>query len=362
MSKYNILTDKVNTYFTNNKITIAASKPTIGTWEKGDIVISSSPTSLFGWICTAAGTPGTWMDLNTASDLSHNHNSQYYTKNEIDKKITSHTHSYLPLSGGTVTGETVFSQGTRIHSAEGTAGSTGYVNIAQISVTGTYANQPFTFTFTQRGNGTTSRVHLAFTPTDTTDPAIDNFNVEGPGDVYIRKSATSTWQLYIKKTEGYDRIDILDFNKGKYAAGLKVTWKNALVSSVPSGFITAETRAYHKHRLMDLHMIDSDGKPVGNSSTTPIGTTYVRNSSKEHAARYSCYHNEDTKTDYTTIGLYNLSSKSNTTYINLYPSYVYTNKALHSGEEYIQLSGKKLYMKSSSPGAIGAGNVWIKCG
>ena len=535
MAKYNILTDKVNTYFTNNKITIASTKPTTGTWNKGDIVISSSPSSLFGWICTVAGTPGTWSDLNSASELSHSHDNKYYTKNEIDTKMgkylplaggemtgnvvlnnarsylysntasevqtttgtlplgtsvklfaydsshnfllgsgifdnkittgatylsggsnvylrtnnanggfifningtnvstinkdgfnanaatatklktartingttfdgtsnittanwgtartltigktgksvngstnvswtlddigaapASHTHSYLPLTGGTVSGETIFTQGTRIHSGEGTGGTTGYVNIAQISVTGTYANQPFTFLFAQRGNGTTSRVHLAFTNVDTTDPAVDNFNVEGPGDVYIHKSATSTWQIYIKKTGENDKIDILDFNKGSYGSRLKVTWKNTHASSVPSGFIQAETRAYHNHRLVDLHTIDPDtGLPIGNSSSAPIGTTYVRNSAKEHAARLSCYYNDDIGDDYTTVGLYNLATKANDCYLNIYPSYIYGNKAFHSGEDYIQLNGKKLYLKSSSPGAIGAGNVWIKCG
>lgn len=36
--------------------------PTTGTWQQGDIVWNSSPasTGYIGWVCTAAGTPGTW--------------------------------------------------------------------------------------------------------------------------------------------------------------------------------------------------------------------------------------------------------------------------------------------------------------
>lgn len=36
--------------------------PTTGTWAKGDIVYNSNPTSTgyIGFVCTAAGTPGTW--------------------------------------------------------------------------------------------------------------------------------------------------------------------------------------------------------------------------------------------------------------------------------------------------------------
>lgn len=41
--------------------------------------------------------------------ISHNHDERYYLESEVDaflagKSNTSHTHSYLPLSGGTLTG------------------------------------------------------------------------------------------------------------------------------------------------------------------------------------------------------------------------------------------------------------------
>lgn len=44
--------------------------PTTNTWQLGDFVRNSAPAELgavaskyivFGWICTAAGTPGTWL-------------------------------------------------------------------------------------------------------------------------------------------------------------------------------------------------------------------------------------------------------------------------------------------------------------
>ena len=46
------------------------SAPTTGTWYQGDFVRNSAPTEagsagskyvIFGWICTVAGTPGTWV-------------------------------------------------------------------------------------------------------------------------------------------------------------------------------------------------------------------------------------------------------------------------------------------------------------
>ena len=44
--------------------------PTTGTWMRGDFVTNSAPTELgevlskyviLGWVCVAAGTPGTWV-------------------------------------------------------------------------------------------------------------------------------------------------------------------------------------------------------------------------------------------------------------------------------------------------------------
>ena len=47
----------------------ATSAPTTGAWQQGDFIRNSAPTELgtagskyviHGWICTTAGTPGTW--------------------------------------------------------------------------------------------------------------------------------------------------------------------------------------------------------------------------------------------------------------------------------------------------------------
>ena len=64
MAKFNIVTDKVNNYFTANKITIGTAAPTSGTHVAGDMVLCSAATNdKFGWICSKSGTPGTWIEL-----------------------------------------------------------------------------------------------------------------------------------------------------------------------------------------------------------------------------------------------------------------------------------------------------------
>lgn len=48
--------------------------PTAGEWAKGDVIRNSAPAEagsagskyvIYGWICSVAGTPGTWLQLRT---------------------------------------------------------------------------------------------------------------------------------------------------------------------------------------------------------------------------------------------------------------------------------------------------------
>lgn len=53
---------------------IATAAPTIGLWAKGDVIRNSAPSEagvalskyvVYGWICTVAGSPGTWLEVRT---------------------------------------------------------------------------------------------------------------------------------------------------------------------------------------------------------------------------------------------------------------------------------------------------------
>ena len=52
-------------YQGDNIVTMRNSAPTAGTWKAGDIVYNGTPTAgtARGWICTADGTPGTWITM-----------------------------------------------------------------------------------------------------------------------------------------------------------------------------------------------------------------------------------------------------------------------------------------------------------
>jgi hypothetical protein len=47
---------------TYNSLTYGVAAPTSGTWKDGDIVFNIAPVAgaTIGWVCTTAGTPGTW--------------------------------------------------------------------------------------------------------------------------------------------------------------------------------------------------------------------------------------------------------------------------------------------------------------
>lgn len=50
------------------RLTLSAA-PTTGTWRQGDIVFNNAPTAggTIGWVCTSAGTPGTWKTFGAIS-------------------------------------------------------------------------------------------------------------------------------------------------------------------------------------------------------------------------------------------------------------------------------------------------------
>lgn len=52
-----------------NQISFAAAAPTVGTYKIGDVVINTTPTAGGAalWVCTTAGTPGTWKAVNCAA-------------------------------------------------------------------------------------------------------------------------------------------------------------------------------------------------------------------------------------------------------------------------------------------------------
>lgn len=51
--------------YPENTVSWSSAAPTTGTWKRGDIVWNDAPTAagIPGWVCTTAGTPGTWKAM-----------------------------------------------------------------------------------------------------------------------------------------------------------------------------------------------------------------------------------------------------------------------------------------------------------
>lgn len=129
-----------------------------------------------------------------------------------------------------------------VHSAGGTSGSTGYVKIATFKIAKVYQNSVVTIEYARRAVGIT-RLHIRWNNANSTDPTLASFLYESPSNysnsAYLYKSATSTWDLYIAKTEAYDTICITDCKKPSQLSGITVAWTDVQASSLPSGYVSA---------------------------------------------------------------------------------------------------------------------------
>ena len=90
---------------------------------------------------------------------------------------------------------------------EGNGKTNGYFHIATIKIIGNYIDRAMVIGAQSRGYGY-SEINLQFINANNTDPGLNFFNQTGRGDWYIKKTATSTWNIYCKKSEvwGYTRI------------------------------------------------------------------------------------------------------------------------------------------------------------
>ena len=161
------------------------------------------------------------------------------TASSIGAAASSHTHSYLPLSGGTVTGNVILQKGSYTYHATGTSGARGYINIATIKIRSTYQNVPIAFEVYRRGTTQPTMLYVTFASANNTDPGLTKLSFEGAGvsdDFAIVKTTTSTWNLYIRKTEAYDDIAIAEYHTNfSYMSNTTVTWTNVHAASLPSG-------------------------------------------------------------------------------------------------------------------------------
>lgn len=157
------------------------------------------------------------------------------------KKFKEQLSNYLPLTGGTMKGLLNVPYGTAVHYTYGTRGSAGYVRLATIVIKEAYVDAPIELTITRRRDNQPTKIVVQFNNAGHNDPTLGKFNVVGATtDVWIYKSAVSTWELYVKKSWDLDEVDVTEYHKHLYLRdAITVTWQKDHISTLPDGAVQA---------------------------------------------------------------------------------------------------------------------------
>lgn len=115
----------------------------------------------------------------------------------------------------------------------------GFFKIATLQVKQNYANQNIIFGVNHREHGYTE-CRIKFSNAGNTDPRMGSFKQTGtPTRAWrIIKTATSTWDLYLAKTDSWDGGRVTKYDN-PYGENLLVTWSGAS-ADLPDGAIIAE--------------------------------------------------------------------------------------------------------------------------
>ena len=184
---------------------------------------------------------GAWLASMTAvtSDGSYG-NAQL----AVYKSVTESSIFTFSNNGDLTIGKKLYNPGGQVVKRLGltSTGTNGYIKFATINLAGTtYQNQPIRIAIAQRGRYGSFK--LCFASANSADPTVEQFVKTGQINVYIHKSATSTWDLYLKKSEAYDDIDVTVYENGSHNS-FKFTWVDTLVSALPSGYVTASEETW----------------------------------------------------------------------------------------------------------------------
>ena len=159
--------------------------------------------------------------------------------------------------------------------ASGMGSSDAFMLLCRLKINGQYINQPIEICYQQRGSCSNTILCIMFESSSNMDPYILSFRYKGfCRGAYIVKSAVSTWDIYIKKSEPWETIAILYWSYISANISLEKKYTNA--NSVPTGFISAAD--FYLEELRDklypvgaIYLSWNDNNP-GNF----LGGTWVR--------------------------------------------------------------------------------------
>ena len=228
---------------TLDQVTFSVNARTGATQQRGNAILYSesgnSPALIFQRGTSSDGTydwklyvteghlnfdrnsSGTWTNLVQFEKTGKLYVSGTIYSNNTPVSLEGHTHEYVPLktNGGiaTISGN----------------GQYTWCTIATITVVSAYADGPISFEVSER-DGSVSLIQVSFVSTNTTDPALKYFVSNYSNRFYIKKTATSTWEIYGSYTESYGAISLHRVFGYRYNNATNVTIHMSNVSE-PTG-------------------------------------------------------------------------------------------------------------------------------
>lgn len=135
-----------------------------------------------------------------------------------------------------ITPENIGAISNNVFNSGGTAGTSGYVAFAQLTITSAWSNRPIEFELICRGRTTPCYISVGFINDSSTDPNLNNLVYWGTDyGVFAHKTGTSTWLLYYTKSEGYDSVTVARVQNSE--SGIAITYPDAFITTAPTSNI-----------------------------------------------------------------------------------------------------------------------------
>ena len=171
-------------------------------------------------------------------------------ENKLDE---SSLESKVSKDGDEMSGELVLKNGSIVARETGTSGVYGYVKMIQIKILSEYVNYPIIFEVTGRNWEYSRKLYVCFKNLNGTDPELNCFLIDNPAEykVAIIKSDTSTWDIYMQKSERYSTCMVCGMSNTNYADTVQITFPDTLVTTLPEGVIEPTVITWEKAKDAD---------------------------------------------------------------------------------------------------------------
>lgn len=145
-----------------------------------------------------------------------------------------------------------------------------YVKVCDMKCTAAWQSHTLEFKFIRKYDHSPTFVTIRFQNVNSTDPGLQEIIVRGPvRDVYISKSAASTWGLYIY-APAWLSPKIVDYCN-PYGGGWTITWTDVKVDAVPAGLV-GYTQASWWMPVYDILNDNVGWRNIGMSGGNDVGT------------------------------------------------------------------------------------------